>query len=245
MRRRHRASVPLPCRLSAAPRAHRPDRGALRARALLRRRPAGRRAIRCRRRSGGSPPSAPTRRPPLGRASRSRSIDSGVDPTSPEFAGRPNTTFLNSQTVDGPGEYHGTAVASLAVAAANGVGIVGVYPQAAFQSFDASPVGQITDMTAAQGIVAAAQHCPGVISISFGGTKQRPDSSSTRFSMRVHNGCLIVAAAGNGGLEGNPPTYPATYPHVLSVGATDQNDAVAAFSTLSPDARRRRRPASG
>ena len=160
-------------------------------------------------------------------------IDSGVDPTSPEFAGRPNTTFLNSQTVDGPGEYHGTAVASLAVAAANGVGIVGVYPRAAFQSFDASPVGQITDMTAAQGIVAAAQHCPGVISISFGGTNQDSQLEDAVL-YALHNGCLIVAAAGNGGLEGNPPEYPASYPHVLSVGATDQNGAVAAFSTLSP-----------
>jgi subtilisin family serine protease len=160
-------------------------------------------------------------------------IDSGVDPASPEFAGRPNTTFLNSQTVDGPGEYHGTAVASLAVAPANGVGIVGVYPQAVFQSFDASPVGQITDMTAAQGIVAAAQHCPGVISISFGGTNQ--DSQLENAVLyALHNGCLLVAAAGNGGLEGNPPEYPASYPHVLSVGATDQNGAVAPFSTLSP-----------
>jgi subtilisin family serine protease len=67
-------------------------------------------------------------------------IDSGVDPTHPEFAGRPNTTFLDDQTVDGPGEFHGTAVASLAVAPENGVGLVGVYPQAIFQSFDASPL---------------------------------------------------------------------------------------------------------
>ena len=72
-------------------------------------------------------------------------VDSGVDPTQPEFAGRPNTTFLNDQTVNGDDEYHGTAVASLAVAPENGVGIVGVYPQAVFQSFDGSPAGTITD----------------------------------------------------------------------------------------------------
>jgi hypothetical protein len=160
-------------------------------------------------------------------------VDSGVDPTSSEFAGRPNTTFLNDQTVDGPGEYHGTEVASLAVAPENGVGIVGVYPQAVFQAFDASPAGAITDFPASQGIAAAAQHCPGVISISFGGSGRDPTLEQSILGA-VHNGCLVVAAAGNGGLQGNPPTYPADYPHVLTVGATDQNDAVADFSTLSP-----------
>ena len=44
-------------------------------------------------------------------------VDSGVDPTQPEFAGRPNTTFFNTpQTVLGPGEFHGTMVASIAAA---------------------------------------------------------------------------------------------------------------------------------
>jgi subtilisin family serine protease len=72
-----------------------------------------------------------------------------------------------------------------------------------------------------------------VISISFGGTNQDSQLEDAVL-YALHNGCLIVAAAGNGGLEGNPPEYPASYPHVLSVGATDQNGAVAPFSTLSP-----------
>jgi subtilisin family serine protease len=160
-------------------------------------------------------------------------IDSGVDPTHPEFAGRPNTTFLNDQTVTGPDEWHGTSVASLAVAPANGVDIVGVYPQAVFQSFDASPTGAITDFTAAQGIAAASQHCPGVISISFGGPDR--DAGLEDAVLRAfHNGCIVVAAAGNDGLSGSPPEYPADYPHVLTVGATDQSDGVAPFSSLSP-----------
>jgi subtilisin family serine protease len=50
----------------------------------------------------------------------------------------------------------------------------------------------------------------------------------------VHNGCLVVAAAGNNGDEGSPPTYPASWPHVFTVAATDENDAVTSFSTLSP-----------
>src|SRR5581483_6725689 len=95
-------------------------------------------------------------------------VDSGVDPTHPEFAGRPNTTFLNAQSVTGPAEYHGTIVASLAAAPANGVGIEGLYPQAALQVYDASPSGRgIGDNDAIAGILAAAARCPGVISLSF------------------------------------------------------------------------------
>ena len=160
-------------------------------------------------------------------------VDSGVDPTHPEFAVRPNTSFLNDQTVDGRDEHHGTAVASLAGAPENGVGIVGVYPQAVLRSFDASPLGTVTDFGAVQGVTAAAEHCPGVISISFGGSSRNMQLEDAILGA-FHNGCLVVAAAGNAGQQGNPPTYPASYPHVLTVGATDQNDAVASFSTLSP-----------
>ncbi len=160
-------------------------------------------------------------------------VDSGVDPAHPEFAGRPNTTFLNDQTVDGASEQHGTEVASLAAAPRNGIGIAGVYPLAVLQSFDASPTSGIADFGAIQGIEAAAQHCPGVISISFGGT-DRSTALQDAILQAFHNGCLVVAASGNGGTQGSPPTFPASFPHVLTVGATDQNDAVAAFSTLSP-----------
>ena len=55
-------------------------------------------------------------------------VDSGVDASQPDFAGRPGTTYLNAQTVTGSGEFHGTEVASVAAAPANGIGIVGVYP---------------------------------------------------------------------------------------------------------------------
>jgi hypothetical protein len=161
-------------------------------------------------------------------------IDSGADPTQPEFAGRPNTTFLNDQTTFGRDEWHGTFVASVAAAPDNGVGIDGIYPQAALEVWDASPTSQgITDFTGIAGIDAAAQHCPAVISISFGGTDPDPDLQDALLRA-MRNGCLIVAAAGNNADSGSPTTYPASYPHVLAVGATDENDAVAPFSTVGP-----------
>jgi hypothetical protein len=159
-------------------------------------------------------------------------VDSGVDPKQAEFAARPNTAFLNDQTVDGAGEYHGTAVASLAAAPANGVGIVGVYPQAVLQLWDASPTGVLQELSLVDGITAGAAHCPGVINLSFSGTS-RSAPLEDAILLAIHNGCLVVAAAGNTGLSGNPAIYPAAYAHVLTVGATDQNDAPAPFSTLA------------
>jgi hypothetical protein len=161
-------------------------------------------------------------------------VDSGTDPTHPEFAGRANTTFLNDQTTFGADEWHGTFVASVAAAPDNGVGIDGVYPQAALEVWDASPTAQgITDLTGIVGIEAVAQHCPAVISLSFGGTDPDPDLQDALLRA-MRNGCLIVAAAGNNADDGSPTTYPASYPHVLAVAATDENDAVAPFSTVGP-----------
>jgi hypothetical protein len=160
-------------------------------------------------------------------------VDSGLDVTTPEFAGRPDVTLLNSQTVSGPDEWHGTVVASVAAAAANGVGIVGIYPQAALEIWDASPVSNVVTFSAAVGIETVAQHCPAVISLSFG--SRDPSSQITQAIIYAqHRGCLVVASAGNDGQRGSPPSYPAAQAHVLTVAATDENDTVADFSTAAP-----------
>ena len=159
-------------------------------------------------------------------------VDSGLDVTTPEFAGRPNVTLLNDQTVFGPEEWHGTFVASIAAAPANGVGIVGVYPQAALEIWDASAVSSISPFSAAVGIETAAQHCPGVISLSIG-SRTPSQQISAAITDAFHRGCLVVASAGNDRAHGSPPTYPADQSHVLTVAATDENDRVTDFSTSS------------
>ena len=171
------------------------------------------------------------RAPPPGPGVPLTIVDSGVDPTHPEFAGRPNTTFLNGQSVLGREEYHGTIVASVAAAPGNDVGIVGVYPAAVLQIDDASPDPRgIADSSAVTGILAAANRCPGVINLSFGSVLQ-DEFLQDAILTAVHNGCLVVAAAGNSGEEGSPTTYPAAWPHVLTVAATDESSRVTAFST--------------
>ena len=120
------------------------------------------------------------------------------------------------------------------VIAAPGVGMTGVYPQAVLRSWDASPFGFITAGDAVRGIVAAARGGPGVINLSFGGEEDDPlVHQAVLWAFR--HGSLIVASSGNDGLAGNPLSYPASYPHVLTVGATDETGVVAAFSSQSND----------
>jgi hypothetical protein len=160
-------------------------------------------------------------------------VDSGVDITHPEFAGRPNTVVLNEQTTTDEDEDHGTEVSSVVAAPNNGVGMVGVYPQAVLRIWDASPFGFLNEGAAIQGIVEAARRGPGVINLSFGGEDEDPLLRDA-ILLAFRSGSLVVAAAGNGGIEGSPREYPAAYPHVLTVGATTESGRVAVFSTLGP-----------
>jgi subtilisin family serine protease len=161
-------------------------------------------------------------------------VDSGLDVNHPEFSGRPNTTVLNPQTVSAEDEEHGTEVSSVVAAPNNGVGIVGVYPQAVLRVWDASPFGILNEGAAIQGIVEAARHGPGVINLSFGGEDDDPLLEEA-ILLAYRSGSLVVAAAGNDGLEGSPKNFPADYPHVLTVGATNESGRVAAFSSISPN----------
>lgn len=160
-------------------------------------------------------------------------VDSGLDVTHPEFAGRPNTQLLNRQSTVERDEDHGTEVSSVVAAPNNGIGVVGVYPDAQLRVWDASPYGALLEGSAIQGIREAAIRGPGVINLSFGGDEDDPLlRDAVMFAVR--SGSLVVAAAGNGGSEGSPLEYPAAYPHVLSVGATNESGNVAAFSTIGP-----------
>ena len=161
-------------------------------------------------------------------------VDSGVDFAHQEFVGRPDLIALNNQEPAPIGGVHGTAVASVVGASANGIGLLGLYPTAVIRTYDAS-LGDGTRLPSsdiAAGIVAAAAAGKSVINLSLGGNT--PDLGiESAVAAAVRSGSLVVAASGNSGEQGNPLSYPGASPHVLTVAATDRNDQVASFSSQS------------
>jgi hypothetical protein len=161
-------------------------------------------------------------------------VDSGIDVTHPDYLNRPNTLTLNAQEPVGIGGEHGTGVGSVVGAPVNGVGLVGIYPEAVLRSWDAAKgAGTQLDTTEiVNGILAAARSGPGVVNLSLGADAKDLVIEQAIYEA-VRLGTLVVAASGNEGDAGNPLGYPASVPHVLTVGATDRANAVAAFSSRS------------
>jgi len=161
-------------------------------------------------------------------------IDSGVDVSHPEFAGRLNTTTLNTQTFTGEDEEHGTATASVVGAPQNATGIEGIYPQGKLQIWDASPAGLLTVGGEIDGLSTAVRHGRGVINLSLGGF-DRIAIEEHAILAAFGAGSLVVASAGNDRQQHSPPSFPASFAHVLTIGATDESNRTTYFSSSSPD----------
>jgi subtilisin family serine protease len=156
-------------------------------------------------------------------------VDTGLDLSHPEFKSRPNTTALNIQTVVSNDDVHGTAVSSVAAAPANGIGLVGVYPQAVLQEWDFAD-GSLSEILA--GLDAASRRGRGVVNFSGGflGFSALLEQAVDR---ALRRGLIVVAAVGNDRATGNRSFVPASLPHVVTVGGTGQSDHVTSFSNRS------------
>jgi thermitase len=174
-------------------------------------------------------------------------VDTGIDLTHPDLscadkltAARWNFVANNSTPQDDNG--HGTHVAGIAAACGNnGKGVAGVAWGAQLMPvkvLDSNGSGYYSDIAA--GITYAVDHGARVVNLSLGGA-----GSGTVLADAVQyahdHGVLVVAAAGNcaqGGSScgnlGNPAMYPAAYPTVLAVAATDSGDNWASFSEHQP-----------
>jgi len=116
----------------------------------------------------------------------------------------------------------------------NSLGVVGVYPQANLYLWDASPSGLgITAGDVVHGLDAAIHLGPGVVNLSLGSEIRNP-LIDRMVAVTQAAGILIVAAAGNSRQNGNPPEYPASLPHVLTVGSLDSTGVPSFFSSGSP-----------
>lgn len=129
---------------------------------------------------------------------------------------------------------HGTHVAGIIAAKANGQYGVGVAPNAQLYAANALPnadgSGDIADSISAVRAVsgqAGATLTVDVINMSLGSLGYS-DPFQQVITAAYNNGVAIFAAAGNDG--GNNYNYPACYDNVISIAATDQGNARASFS---------------
>lgn len=155
-------------------------------------------------------------------------LDSGISAAHEEWGGAESPLVAGRSTLRGIDDAsdiaesgHGTHVAGIAAAPANGVGIVGVAP-ARLGAAEIIPVqianrvGLSSDVTMIRGIRHAVRNGARVINISAGG-----DGSAPAFQEAVlwatRQGAVVVASVGND-YDGTL-NYPAAYRGVLGVGA--------------------------
>lgn len=160
-------------------------------------------------------------------------VDTGVYTGHPELVGRvlPGRDFVHDDDDAADDHGHGTFIAGVIAAAGDdGVGVAGVC-----WSCQIVPVkvmdsaGNGGSGTVAQGIRWAVDQGAQVLNISLGGGRN-PAVLREAISYAEQRGVLVVAAAGNEALDGNPVEYPAAYPSVLAVAATTPDDRHAIFS---------------
>ncbi|MBI5917667.1 MAG: S8 family serine peptidase [Bacteroidetes bacterium] len=165
-------------------------------------------------------------------------IDNGIDISHPDLKPkvfRPFDLWTQSDRLsDGDPDFtHGTPCASLAVAVANGQGMVGVAPNAKFMpvsgtSFSVRATEQMFEY--------CTQNGADVISCSWGTTDPRYTLNSLKEEAiakaarqgRGGKGCVICFAAGNEGVDF--VNFYAAHPDVICVAACDSKDRYASYS---------------
>ncbi|WP_243719276.1 S8 family serine peptidase [Actinomadura sp. KC06] len=182
-------------------------------------------------------------------------VDSGVDPRQADLAGSVTTGPNMLAEVDAgtqPVREHGTGMASLIAGhghgAGGGSGIIGIAPESRIlairaigepedKSFRRYRTSERADTAVARGIRYAADHGADVINLSLGKDEEVPDERAA-IGYAIRKGVVVVSAVGNdgddpGALDGEgyaPYSYPASYPGVIAVAATEPGHARAPFS---------------
>ena len=161
-------------------------------------------------------------------------VDSGIDTTLPDFAGRniKQVDFVSSGKTNGTrdGRGHGSFVAGIAAgSAANYAGVAPNAPLVSLDVMDDSGSGLTSDVIAASEWIFQNhdQYDIKVANYSLhGGGKARfyQDPLNQAVSKLWHAGVTVIAAAGNYGKDGAPSGVlfaPGNNPFVVTVGAVD------------------------
>ncbi|GAB4189598.1 MAG: S8 family serine peptidase [Wenzhouxiangellaceae bacterium] len=161
-------------------------------------------------------------------------IDSGYDLGHPD--NQNNANISGADTGAGPwfqdGLGHGTHVAgTIAAIGGNGVGVVGVLPDANVQLHIVRAFNDGGGFVYASGLVGALDECEAwgadVVNMSLG-SSQKSRTEDRAFADAETAGVLSIAAAGNDGNTRH--SYPASYDSVISVAAIDEQLQHADFS---------------
>ncbi len=172
----------------------------------------------------------------LGSTIRVAVVDSGVDFQHPEFQGRllNGWNYLAPFTQPQDDSGHGTHVTGLIAAALNnGQGMAGLAPQVLIDPrkiLDSQNNGTVTNLAVA--IREAADAGNRIINLSL---EVRSPSAvlESAVNYAVGRGALLVGSAGNFGV--NTVYWPAAYPGVLAVAATDRFDQRTYYSNFGPE----------
>ena len=131
---------------------------------------------------------------------------------------------------------HGTHVAgTIGAVGDNGTGVTGVNwdVQIGALAIGIEDTGFVSTVAAVEAVEYAADMGFDVLNMSWGGGGAPSTALRDAIAAAGDEGVLVVAAAGNSGLNNDvSPTYPASFDldNVISVAASDHNDQMASFS---------------
>ena len=179
-------------------------------------------------------------------------IDSGIDASNPELAGRVSSAsvdVVSNRGLNNITDDHGTQVALVAAAARDGSGVMGIAWNATIQMLRADTIGScaetdgctFSDANITTAMDAAVQAGAKVINLSLGG--DAADASLRAAVARAAAaGVVVVVSAGNEGIDTEPGVDPANpnpfavslldagRGNVLIVGSVDGSGVASTFS---------------
>ncbi|MFB6980488.1 S8 family serine peptidase [Streptomyces scopuliridis] len=164
-------------------------------------------------------------------------IDSGVNASTPSLKGQVLKGFDATGTAgEATDDYsgHGTTMAELIAGTGNGGGLRGLAPGAKIipmriTDTEMQNKQSVNAFDSEDAIRAAADSDARIISMSFGSEFSSPQEREA-VKYAESKGKLFFASVGNTGAEDNKKEYPASYPQVVGVAATDSEGRVADYS---------------
>lgn len=174
-------------------------------------------------------------------------VDTGIDHNHPDLAGRVKASQDFTGEGDSDNHGHGTHVAG--IIGGNGTASQGKYRGVAFEcDYVIAKVlrgdggGLMSDVIA--GLEYVVDQGVKVINLSLGGgsANDGTDALSVACDNAVGEGIVVCVAAGNSGPDAGTVGSPACAHNVITIGATDKQDAIASYSSRGPTSDGRVKP---